>query len=177
MTRVSSAQMPNGTIKIDMDDQKCAGGRAITYSVFQQLVHNYCAQKDLNTNERIAYVIDKQLLHILLSSKECTGLMLCKCMRPSETKSAGPIYSIAFVAVDKDGNPVHAKRVQKGGKTTTIQADKANDVPAGEWIQGITVGDAIDRGIITEVMDRDKENGFNMDLFLDSWQEAGHGLL
>jgi len=162
----------DGTICINLDDQSRLGGRPISNDVFEQFVRNYNIQPDLQTrpHQHVAYVIDKQLLLILLSSKNCTGLLLCKCRRDPNDPTT---ESIAFMAVDSKGSPL---RVSTGEVAPpNSKAASTVDVSAGEWIQGLTVKEELERGIIGEhALDK---TGFDFASYLEALSKKGQGLL
>src|SRR5580698_9621920 len=97
---VGSQSSPSDKINIDLDNQSAGGGRAISWALFEKIVSKFHAQVKLRPNEKASYVIDKQLLHILMASTKCTSLLLSKCLRNDGEES------IAFVALDKNGKPI-----------------------------------------------------------------------
>lgn len=128
MRKGPDGHIGEGTIKIDLDDQEGASGLPINQKLYEHLVNTFIRQGGaLRPTEKQFYLINNQLLQVLLSSKGCAGLLLSKCCRPDGTES------IAFIAVGDDNTPL---QWQLGDQP--MQEGKA-DVASGEWIQGFTV--------------------------------------
>ena len=151
MVAESPFSKPNGKVNIDLDDQDNTYGRAISYDVFKKMVNRFNSDNHPRPNENVAYIIDKQLLHILLSSRQCRFLMLAKCLRPDKetdhdgTEKVNFKESIAFIALKGDHTPVGTV-IQENALVEAA----GSDVSAGEWIQGYTFKNLVDHHIIEQ---------------------------
>lgn len=141
---------PTSAIHIDLDDQKANRGRAINLKVLQGMVNRFHKQvPTLRPNEAAAYIVDRQLLHILLSSAKCKFLLLSKCIRCEDGKE-----SIAVTALDRHGVPlgVTIDRETRNAHLTS----KDSDISSGEWIGAVTIEEEIQKGVLpAHGIDRD----------------------
>jgi hypothetical protein len=139
-TTADPSTVTDSSVHIDLDNQTAAGGRAIGLDVLKAMVARFHAQAALRPNEASAYIVDKQLLHIILSSVRCTSLLLSKCIRRDGKES------IAFTALDKNGVPL-GLTVDKTTKKATLTT-AGSDIASGEWIGSLTIGEEQQTGIL-----------------------------
>lgn len=146
MKKNPDGTIEHGSIKIDLDDQTGDRGLPINQRLYEHLVNRFIQQGEhLRPTEKQFYLINNQLLQVLLSSKGCTGLLLSKCCRDDGKES------IAFIALGEDNTPLHWQLPGQAAEESTTAAD----VASGEWIQGLTVDDIrksfLREGIVPEI--------------------------
>jgi hypothetical protein len=109
--------------------------------------------------------VDKQLLHILLSSTRCKSLLLSKCIRVDGKES------IAFTALDRNGVPlgITIDRATRQAHLT----DAGSDPSSGEWIGAMTVAEEQQKGILPK---HGLENEVDFVEYLSVLQEKGAAL-
>jgi hypothetical protein len=112
-------------LSLNLDDQEGTFGTPISLGVFQRLIANFLQFNTPDEKEKVMFVIDKQLLQILISSEKCKKLMVTKCSRGAGQES------IAFVAADENNQPLGI--IPNSGKED-IEGAGTGDFSSGEWV-------------------------------------------
>jgi hypothetical protein len=158
----TNAKTPTDKINIDLDNKTGKYGHAIGWDLFKSIVKRFHNERHLRPKEKTSYVIDKQILHILMSSSKCTSLLLSKCMREDGHES------IAFTALDKKGMPLGIK-IDSETKQSTLSKG-SSETFSGEWIQGLTVDDEKNAGIWPG---HGVESTFDFERYIEAIQSQG----